>query len=821
MATVNEDVTLGQEGERIDFKEILSTIRRQIWKVLALTVVVTLLSIALVLHAVPKFTTTGVLYLGDAQTGQQSQQQSEANNLNFLADFTSNSDIETSVGLIQSHALVEQSILETGLNSPVTPADSGQMRFWKWHFQHGNAIDAYAPDPGGVDATFASFDKPIKGPVGFRISFSDNGQYAITKGGGLFTAPTLVLNGILGQPAAGGGLRLLLKPVVAGTVPAAGTSYKLSVASAQALAESIIKGTKLKVVAGGTVVLPTKVVTLTLLWPNPYDGTRFVNQLMQDFIATQLIWKTESASSTEKFVRDQLSSVERSLADADQAISSFQSKSGIVGVEDENSKELVDELYQYQTQRTALQIQKDALEKLAGEINHTDKGELNPYLVSQASDLVLSNLISNLAGAEVQLEALRVQFTADSPQLKVQQATVDKLQSSVQTIVNNDLAAVTENLRSTDVQIAQFQNRMSKLPGEQQEIIRLQRSSDVLGKLYVLLMEEAEQAEVSKAATIINTRIVNPAEVPLVATSPNASQSVIIGLFLGLLAGVAAAFAGRMLSSRFQTEDEIRSRFRLPIFGVIPTTQPNRMAGVLASDMQNRFAESLRFMRTNLYLATAGKGPQVILITSASDADGKTTIAANLAKFLANDKKSVLFIDADLHSGRAHEALKVAQSPGLTEWILNNQRPDFRTIVGEQFKILSSGVLPYNPSEVLSDPAFSQIIATLKREFDYILLDSPPLPGVSDGMTLGQYADIILSIVGVGHTQRDLFASHMYELSKLQRPQGLIINAVGDAPVGHDNAYIYAIKHAYPAKASGYSLVSVLASLKTLTKKLL
>ena len=821
MATVNEDVTLGQEGERIDFKEILNTVRRQIWKVAALTVLITLLSIALALHAVPKFTTTGVLYLGDAQNGQQSQQQNQANNLSFLADFTSNSDIETSVGLIQSHAVIEQSILETGLNSPVTSASQGSMRYWKWRFMYGTAVSAYSPDPTGVQASFASFADPIKGPLKFKIKFGENGQYEITEGGGWFKAPTLILNGVLGQPAAGGGLRLLLKPVVPGTTPAAGAVFTVSVTSAQAMAESIIKGTALKVVAGGTVVLPTKVVTLTLLWPNPYDGTRFVNQLMQDFIATQLVWKTESASSTEKFVKDQLSSVERSLANADQAISDFQSKSGIVGVEDENSKELVDELYQYQTQRTALQIQKDALQKLAGEINHTDKGELNPYLVSQASDLVLSNLISNLAGAEVQLEALRVQFTADSPQLKVQQATVDKLQSSVQTIVNNDLAAVTENLRSTDVQIAQFQDRMSKLPGEQQEIIRLQRSSDVLGKLYVVLMEEEEQAEVSKAATIMNTRIVSAAEVPLVATSPNPLQSVLIGVLLGLFAGIGFAFGGRLLSNRFQTEDEIKARFKLPVFGVIPARQPSRAAGILATDMQSRFAESLRFVRNNLYLASTGKSSQVILITSASDADGKTTIAANLAKCLASDNKRVLLIDADLHSGRAYEALKVAQSPGLTEWILNNQKPDYRIIAGERFKILPSGVLPHNPSEVLNDPAFSQIISGLKQEFDYILLDSPPLPGVSDGMTLGNYADMILSIVGVGHTQRDLFASHVYELSKLRRVHGLIINAVGDSPVGQDNAYIYAIKHAYPAKVSAYSLEGVVASLKTLTKKLL
>ena len=732
----------------------------------------------------PQFTAFGSLYLGEAQT---SGADAGAGGLGFLSAFQSVSDVETQIELISSEKLLENAVLETGLNTNIVPVGSTPLSYWHWRIFEGKQISAFAPVPGALSARFAAFDQPVVGPVSLRLIAEAGNSYQIVQPNGWLSTNKIILQGQYGVPASGGGLSLVVTPAIPDAPPPAGKNFIITVTPARIIADSLIGSKALSISAGGTLASPTKNATVLMLWPDPYQATNFVNTLMRDFIATQLSWKTEAASSTENFITDQLEKIRTSLESADDALATYQSKTGILDVP-ENAKAAIDQLSQLEVQRTTAILQQQALQQLADELEHHGP-QLNPYLVSQSSDEVLGRLAEQLATAQAKLQGDRVQFTSEAPEIQVEEATIYKLESAITTLVSNDLKLSNGKLDTLNSQIATFDSALKSMPAQSLRVISLSRNSNVLGQLYVLLMEKQEEAEVSKAATIIDTRIVTPAQLPYTLTAPRPKFAVLVGFFLGLAGSVGFVLGRRALSTRFQTEDEIRRLVPLPVYGLIPRRPPQDVAaGIFPSRAQSPFAEAIRLLRSNIYRSTPTKGARVIAITSAAADDGKTTIACNLAKMLSCDGKRVIAIDADLYRGSLHEALGLEQAPGLTEWLITGNTLKFQSA---GFEVVPCGARPPNPSELLNGADLAGMIQSLRATFDFIIIDCPPLPLVSDTLTIGRFADLVLSVVKIEHTQRAGFVVHAETLSHLQHSQGIVINGVIASGYGRDYHYGY------------------------------
>jgi capsular exopolysaccharide synthesis family protein len=783
------------KDDQIDVADIARTIGRRWRRIALITVLATLYALFLVLGSHPQFVVTGSLYLGDAQSSAASAA-ADASGLDFLSDFQSVSDVETQIRLLQAHALVEQAVLETGLNATITPKTGGTMPFWRWRFVYGESLDAFAPPPDGLQVLYATMtDRGARGAV-FDLVFDDAGQFHLCAGS--CAGGKSVLAGAVNQPVAGAGVAFLLKPNAQGYVPAAGSDYTLTIEPVRAVAAKLLLG-PLSISASGTGdSTPTKLADVSFQCGNPYQGQAFVDQLMEDFIATQLAWKTQSASATEDFVAGQLQKITTSLQVADEKLAAYQSKTGIVDVP-ANAQALIQQLAQYEVQRTTVLLQQEDLQQLGQSIAHP-AGGLNPYLVSQSNDPQLAALSTQLASAEVQLAGAETQLTGNTDEVQTQQATIAKIEDAIRTLVQNDAAVAVRSLSNIDQLIQNFEAQLRTMPSEALKVVTLTRSSDVFGQLYVLLMQKEEEAEVSKAATIVDTRVVTPAEFPLNSISPKAALTVLTGLFLGLSAGIGLVLAQRALSSRFQSEDEVRRSYALPVYALIPLrSATENTAGIFSSRPQGPFAEAFRLLRGNLYQSTTDMKARVIMITSATSADGKTTVAANVSKILADDGKRVLLMDADLHRGRVHEPMKLRQVPGLAEWLVTGVRPNFQAPESQQFLVLTTGTLPPNPSELINEPVLAQIFASLREQFDYIIVDCPPLPTVVDTMSLSPYADLLLSVVNIAHTPRRAFAAHMETISTLERRSGMIINGVQTRASGYGYSAGYGYSYGYGA----------------------
>jgi len=790
-ASYNED------DEQIDISEIGRTLARQWRKIALVTILAVLIALWSVLVTRPQFTVSGSLYLGDSQSANDAAGALQASGFNFLSDFQSVSDVDTQVQLIQAKALLESVILETGLNASIMPNDTVDMPFWRWRFQSGERIDAFAPKPGDLQVVDATIADPGSRGGAFSLVFDAGGHYKLFSESGMFFGETAILTGTLNEPASGSGIAMMIKSSADNVVPPAGTRFVVSIAPAKAVAEGLLGG-PLAVSATGTGATPTNLAEIRLTCANPFQGAVFVNRLMADFIATQLSWKTQSASTTEAFVASQLSNIQKSLDAADSQLAAYQAKTGIVDVP-LNAQAALGELSQYEVQRAAILLQKEALEQLALATAHPAE-QINPYLVSQTNDPLLGQLAQTLAQAEVQLQSQLVQYTGNAPEVQALEASIAKIKDAMRAAIQNDEKLAAGGIANLDALIAQYESKLRTMPAESLQVIALTRSSDVFGQLYILLMQKEEEAEVSKAATIVGTRIISPAEVPLGATRPKAAITVMSGLVLGLFAGIGLVLAERAVSGRFQSDDEIRRLVPLPVYGLIPKQTSQASAReIFSSHGKSPFAEAFRLLRSNLYQSASKWKSRVVLITSAGSADGKTTVASNIAKMLADDGRRVVLVDGDLYRGRTHEALKVNQAPGLTEWLVTMLPPGFQQVPEQRFLLLPSGIFPPNPSELLNEAALPDIIVALRAAFDFIIIDCPPLPSVSDTMTFGRHADLVLSVVNIGHTERRAFSVHNETLGTLDCHRGVVINCVVGNAYGYGYGYSYGYGNPAPA----------------------
>jgi len=758
-----------QIPDEFDLQHFIRAFTRR-WRLIAgVAAITTLIALFVVLTSEPRFTATGTVYLGEG--GQNSGTTDQAN---FISDYEVYSTVNAAVELLQSQSLLEQAILETGLNVRIVPVGQPQMTYLHWRLHYGRSVEAFAPGPNTLTAPFAIFGDPAAEGAIFRIVFGKDGNFSLMVPGGLFSESYQIGVGEWGKPVVAQGAAFILKSA-GGSPPPEGSAYDVTIFPAKLMAKVVLGS--LTIAATGPAVAPTNVANVQFEWTNPYQATDFVQHLMQDFIQSQTNWATESASNTETYISQQLDKISAALEDANKNQAYYQSQTGIVDV-GTNSQAVINQLSSYQSQRSAILLQQEALQQLVKSLSERPSA-INPYLITQSNDPVLSSLATTLANAEVTLEDDETRYGQESPEIRHQVATVDQIEGAIGQLVANDEAISVKNLANIDSLIAQYQNQLKSVPAESLKVGQLSRSVSVLGTLYELLMQKEEEAEVSKAATTEDTRIVDPAELPIIATAPKAAITVLAGLLLGLLAGFGIVLMQRAFSGKFSGEAEIRSMMPSSIYGAVPRRPREELnSGLLAEASRSPFTESFRMLESKLAGLQNAEKSGVILVTSAAEFDGKTTIAANLAKVLAEDDRRVLLVDADLEYGNLHVLLGLPPGPGLAEALQGGAKPQIVKSGKLNFNLLRAGQSKANSVESLNISQLRVLLTALREEFDFVILDAPALPLVSDALVLATFADLILSVVRVEHTPRRDFAAHCELLNGTNCLYGIVINGV-------------------------------------------
>jgi len=474
----------------------------------------------------------------------------------------------------------------------------------------------------------------------------------------------------------------------------------------------------------------TGILALTLESTNPNDALQTLNEIANIYVRQNVEQKSAEAQKTLEFLDKQLPQLKEQLEAATTALNDYRTRHGSIDL-DLETQGVLKGVVEIQTQITLLQQKRDEL---------------------------------------------RQKFTESHPSV----VSIDK-----------QIARLQGQMNSND-------KKIEVLPETQQVILRLARDVKVNTELYTALLNNTQTLRVSKAGTVGNVRIIDYAVLPDEPIKPKKVLIVAVSFILGLILGVAIAFIRKSLNRGVEDPDLIEKHLNIPVYATIPHSaqqlkintrikknQQSNEPSILALENRDDLAiESLRSLRTTLHFAFLEAQNNIIMVTGPSPGVGKSFVSINLATVLAEAGKKILLIDGDLRKGFINKNLGVRREQGLSEFISNTITLDMviHKIPEANFDFIATGSIPPNPSELLLHERFGIFLENISKQYDHVIIDSPPILAVTDAAIIGRMASATLMVIRAGqHPMRELEQSTKRLLQAGVDIKGIVFNDVPES----------------------------------------
>ncbi|HHP0303820.1 polysaccharide biosynthesis tyrosine autokinase [Acinetobacter baumannii] len=435
----------------------------------------------------------------------------------------------------------------------------------------------------------------------------------------------------------------------------------------------------------------------------------------------------------------------------------------------------------------------------------------------------LPELRKQLEDSEIKFNQFRekyktVDVNAESELLLKQNIDLEKLKIELQQKQAELSAKYTNDhplIRQIDAQIteinkkiADLNNRLTQLPETQRLYLQLYRDVKVNTELYTSLLNSYQQLKIANAGEIGNVRIIDTAVEPVKPIKPKKLIVLILSIFVGGFIGVLIALLRNMMRSGVNDSTQIENELDLPVYATVPRSpiQETRMnilkkkksIPILAVKSSDDIAiESLRSIRTAIHFALTSAKNNIIMIAGPSPEVGKSFISTNLATIFAQGNKRVLLIDADMRRGYMHKYFDVDVKPGLSE-LLSGQADLTQVLHKTQvanLDVITRGKSPTNPSEMLSSTQFKDLLEKFQTQYDHIIIDTPPVLAVTDGIIISQYTgvNLIVARYAKSHMKELELTVNRFEQAGV-KVNGFILNDIqrsGGGGYGYNYAYAY------------------------------
>jgi succinoglycan biosynthesis transport protein ExoP len=383
----------------------------------------------------------------------------------------------------------------------------------------------------------------------------------------------------------------------------------------------------------------------------------------------------------------------------------------------------------------------------------TNPAELRDVLPTMIADSELGTMLDSLHKTDQSLAELKVDYSTNYPDVMRQQKLADELNSEIDARVKGLMAGLASQVKSLkaglDAQNATVEAAIQK---DQEEAVRgqpyweLKSKLENMNELHKLLqakiMEDKVDLDLPKTTMVSIIDQAQPGKSPV---RPNKTLNIILGIVIGLMVGVGLAFFIEYLDTSVKTIDDVERALQSPVLGVIP----QNIGYLIDEGVESQHAEAYRVLRTNLMFSRKDDRLNSIVVVSAGAGEGKSTTIVNLATVFAQAGQRVLLVDSDLRRPTLHKVLKVSNSLGVTNYLLKQntleeviQRTRIPTL-----DLMASGKLPSSSMNILGSASMKEMVAELKRRYDFVFFDSPPIMGVSDAAILASEIDLVVQVI--------------------------------------------------------------------------
>jgi non-specific protein-tyrosine kinase len=364
--------------------------------------------------------------------------------------------------------------------------------------------------------------------------------------------------------------------------------------------------------------------------------------------------------------------------------------------------------------------------------------------------------------------------------------SVGNLTTSKETLARQ-IAKLSGDIDNTAQQVDRLRTIVVSGNGTPQDTVLLQQLQTELSQnqvTYSTLLKNMQEIELAESRAAEGLRLIEPAVEPLKPSKPNVPLNTGAGLLVGLVASIGLAALLQYLDDTVKGNEDTSRALDAPVLGVVgkfKSGEDRTKDLVTVEAPRSAASESYRTVRTNVQFSSLDVPVGSIVVTSAQSREGKSTVAANLAVTMAQADKRVLLVDADLRRPSLHRLFGLSNRHGLTDLLLSERRAVEELALNTKvpgLRVLPSGPQPPNPSEALGSRRMRQALEEMRQLADVVILDSPPLLAVADGLVLGATVDAAILVVRSGATRRTLAQRAKEQLDRVEaRLLGVVVNA--------------------------------------------
>jgi tyrosine-protein kinase Etk/Wzc len=507
------------------------------------------------------------------------------------------------------------------------------------------------------------------------------------------------------------------------------------------------------------------ILELSFTYNNQKFTQDFLNKLLTSYEDYNLSQKRRSSDLTIRFIQDQIKLYSNSLRQASSKVADFKQRNAVPSLQS-SMTEVMNKMAELETQKSTIEIGRSYINLLENNLsNRFETINIGNVGLDATTDAILVKLIGELNTVILKRkEALIKNFSVNSQQVKALDDEVERIRDQVLGNIRVQKQKNESILQIVTQNINTLKGRVGSLPEVERQLLYLESDRAVTDKIYSLLLNREIEASIVKAGILPSFNVLTRNDA--YKTYPQALQVLLIGLFAGLFIGLGSVFLTRYLNGKFIEVGKIGQSERVHLLGIL-NRYPEKIANNgqdITNFLDNRslFSESINGIRTNLsFLAGSedGKG-KLLVVTSEISGEGKSFTTVNLAISLSKTGKKVLIIVSDLRRSKLHRFFNNNNKVGLSSYLAGKGTKQEQVIchsVIERLDYIPAGPVPFNPTELIQNPIFEQLIEDCQKRYDYVIVDTAPVGLVSDNIPLLKRSDLVIFIVRWMYSNREAY----------------------------------------------------------------
>ncbi len=519
----------------------------------------------------------------------------------------------------------------------------------------------------------------------------------------------------------------------------------------------------------------TTIAQITLQNTSPQRGVDFINKLIEIYNRDANDDKNEVASKTAEFIDERIKIINGELGTTEKELETFKRDAGLTDLKSDAQLAL-SENSEYEKKRAENSTQLRLVQFLSEYANNPDHAyEVLPVNVG-LTDTGLTELINRYN--EMLLERKRLLRTSSesNPVVVNLDASIRAMRSNVQTTILSVQKGLMITKADLERQAGKYAGRITSAPGQERQLVSISRQQEIKAGLYLMLLQKREENAITLASTANNARIVDEAQAELFPVSPKGKLIYLIAFVLGIAIPVGIIYIIELLRYKIEDRSDVKELTTVPIIGDIPASDnmPKEGSVVVRENQNDMMAETFRNVRTNVQYML-GSNQKVVLITSTTSGEGKSFVAANLAISFALLGKKVVIVGLDIRKPGLNKAFQMShKEDGITRYLADPEHTDLMSLLQQSnvtpnLYILPGGAIPPNPTELVARDSLVQAVDRLKKEFDYVILDTAPIGMVTDTQLISRVADMSIYVCRAGYTPKAgyLFINELRDHKKL------------------------------------------------------